>query len=421
MRHMTKLLLTATALSGLVAVPAFAQEVYPSPSEDATVVVIDQVVLGDVFSDMTVNVTPGATGAAAVATSTGNTSSALVENGDVDYDATQLQQGEVQAYSALVGGPVHGGSSTTVTKAYGNAATSSTANGTAFHTVTQTSDENVGAYSDIFLDGSDDVTATTTAAANVSTYSTTNGTNRGFTTQTGNADVTSVTNADLCCNNDYVALASTASGNTITSSGSTTTSYNGAVQTMDFGTNVFAETNTIVASGTAVNGSATASGNSVTVDNEWGYATLGRDPSEVYQGNGADVSARSTVELGTWTETSGSTAYGVGNSALISNVGSDTYLYANQENYGDVTGYATFDGATADGSHGYVSATAIGNAATATMCYTCGTEGILGGRTNQLNDANVTAYGVATSNGGYIQGAATAVGNSATYQSFGTE
>ena len=95
-------------------------------------------------------------------------------------------------------------------------------------------------------------------------------------------------------------------------------------------------------------------------------------------------------------------------------------MYANQENFGDVTSYASFDGSTSDGSQGYASSTAIGNAATATMCYGCG-DGILSGSTSQSNSANITAYGSMSTSGGYVHGAASAIGNSATYQSFGLD
>lgn len=418
MRRMMKTLLATSCLGGAVILPASAQFIDP-PDEDATVVVIDQFAFGDVFADMTINVAPDSTGAAAAATATGNTSTADIAGGDVDYDAVQTQNGTVTAYTALIGGPVSGGSADTVTTAYGNAASSSTHDGTTFHTATQNSNADVSAQSDIYLDGADAVTASTTAAANVSSYSNANGAISGFQTQTGSANVSSVTNADLCCNNTSVALASTASGNTVTSTGTTTTSYNDAVQTMDFGTSVRAETNAIVASGTSVGASATAAANSVTVHNEWGFASLGRESSVLYQGNGAETTAIATVDLGTWSGTSGATAYGVGNSALISNVGSDTYLYANQENLADIASYASFTGTTSDGSTGFVSSTAIGNAATATLCYTCGADSTLGGQTSQLNSANVSAYGSIITNGnGSVQGAATAIGNSATYQSF---
>ena len=420
MRDMTKTLLATTLLSAICAAPAFAQE-GTTPSDDAAVVVIDQVSLGDVFADMFVvldDVTPGAS---AVATATGNTSTAATETGDVDYNATQSQQGDVSATTTLLGGPVYGGTASTYTTSYGNAASSSTTNGTDFHYVTQESYGDVSASSDIYLDGADDVTATTTAAANVSSYETEYGTNRGFQEQRAYGDVTATTVADMCCNNDTVTIASVASGNTVSSYGWTTTSYNGAVQVTDTDSTISSDTDIRMQTGTSVNGSATASGNSITVENEWGYATLGRDGSEVFQGNGAEIEAVSTVSIDDWSGTSGSTAYGVGNSALISNIGSDTAMYANQENYGDVSSYASFDGASYDGSFGYVSSTAIGNAATATMCYSCSNDGVLSGRTNQTNSANVSAYGVARSNGGgFVQGAATAVGNSATYQSFGT-
>ena len=420
MRDMTRLLLVTTFLSGLVAAPALAQE-YPQPADDAAVVAVEQESSSDVVAEMQIFLPEPVTGASAIATAMGNTSAAHVATGDVDYDATQSQTGKVSAYTAIVGGPVYGGPAETYTTAYGNSASSSTTYGTTFHRLNQVSDADVSASSDIYLDGADDVTATTTAAANVSSLSSSNGENRGFQEQRGNADVSASTYADLCCNNGSVSLASVASGNTVSSYGSTSTSYNGAVQVMDFDTKVSASTEAKLQSGTSVNTSATAAANSFTVNNEWGFATLGRDGSELFQANGADVDATATVELGTWTGTSGSIAYGVGNSALISNIGSDTSLFANQENFGDITSYASLNGSSSDGSDGYVSSTAMGNALTATLCYTCSEDGVLTGRATQLNSADISAYGVATVNSaGYVQGAATAVGNSATYQSFGT-
>ncbi len=418
MRLSTKTLLAATALTGLTTLPALAQDAVPA--DDAVVVVVDQLQLGDVFADMTVVVEENAAGATAAATAIGNTSSAPIESGDVDYDAQQQNNGLIQASTTIVGGPVFNGPVSTVTTAYGNTATSSTQNGTAFHRAEQTSSGLVSAYSDIFLDGADDVSATTTAAANVSTYSTSNGANRGFQEQLTTGDVQSVTTADICCNNSSVQIGSTATGNTLTSTGATTTSYNGAVQqTGDI--NIYAESDIRVESGTSVAGSATASGNSATVHNEWGYATLGREGSELSQQNSASTAAVTTVSLDTFSGTSGATSYGVGNSALISNVGSDTGLFANQMNDGDIYSYASFDGGYSNGSAGYASSTAIGNAATATLCYTCG-SGVLTGQTQQINSAGVTAYGrTTTTAGGFVSGAASAIGNSATYQSFGTD
>lgn len=420
MRLTQKTLLAVTALSGAMLAPVFAQD-YPAPADDATVVVIDQVLLNDVFANMQVTVATDATGADVSALASGNVASGDGGSGDLDFDVNQLQQALVEANVSLTGGPILGGDVTTVSTAYGNSATSTTTNGTTFHTLTQVSDNDVAALTNILLNGADTVNATTTAAANVSTYSAANGTVRGFQRQTGNADVFAYSFADLCCNNNSALVSTSATGNTITSTGTTNTSYNGAVQIMALGTDVYAETELLVQSATSTVGSATAAGNSATVYNEWGFATLGRDGSELYQGNGADVVAVSTVNLDNWSGTSGATAYGVGNSGLISNVGSDTGLFANQENLGDVYAGAAFNGSTSDGSSGYVSSTAFGNALTATLCYTCTSDGILYGSVTQTNSGSITAYGTTTTSGnGFIQGSAIAIGNTATFQKIGT-
>lgn len=415
-------LLATLCVSGMMALPALAQDDYPSPSDDAMVVVVDQVLLGDVFANMDVTVEAGATGAEVTATATGNISSADALTGDVDYDVTQLQQALVRASAILTGGSMADGDVHLFATAYGNSAASSTTYGTAFHTLDQVSDADVSAYGEIVLDGVNALQAITTAAANLSTYTVTEGTIRGFQVQTGNADVSAYTFADICCDNSSVLINTIANGNSLTSTGHTVTNFNGAVQTMALGTNVYSETELYVQSGTTVIGSSTAAGNSATVLNEWGFATLGRDGSELFQGNGADVDAISVVTLDHWSGTSGSVAYGVGNSALISNIGSDTGLYANQENFGDIFSYASFEGGTTDGSLGYASSTAFGNAVTATLCYTCSTDGVLSGKVNQTNSGTITSYGSVLSSGnGYVQGSAIAIGNTATFQTIGTE
>ena len=419
MRKLTIRLLASSALLSAATLPALAQDVFPPPADDADVVIIDQVVLGDVFANMDVVIVDNAEGASAAATATGNTTTATAHGNDLDFDVVQQQDGAVTATTSLSGGTVYGGTASTTTTAYGNAASSSTDNGTVFSTVTQTSNADVNASSQIDLDGADAVSANTTATANVVSYSSENGTNRGFTTQTGNASVSATTDADICCNNDSVALGSTATGNSVSSYGATTTNFNGAVQTMAAGTQVSAQTTARMDNGNNVAVSATSAGNNTSVENEFGFATLGRDGSDLYQENRASVDADSSVSLTSWSGTSGATSYGVGNSGLISNLGSDTGMYALQNNFGDVSSTAYFDGEYSDGSHGYASATSIGNAATATLCYTCGGDSILYGRTNQTNSGNTIASShVAHGSGGYVSGAATAVGNSATYQSF---
>ena len=129
--------------------------------------------------------------------------------------------------------------------------------------------------------------------------------------------------------------------------------------------------------------------------------------------------ACSDVTLDHWSGYATASSYGVGNSALISNVGSDTAIYANQTNDGTVGSQASFSGQSWVGGTGMVSATSIGNAATATVCNYC-SDAAVGGRINQTNNGQVYAYGQATSvYGNGIYGSATAIGNSATLQSAG--
>ncbi|MAI90803.1 holdfast anchor protein HfaD [Ponticaulis sp.] len=420
MRDIKVRLMTGSALLALAAMPAFAQEDFPDPAPGADVVVIDQVILGNVLATMDVVIADTAPHAASNATATGNIASGESENNDIDFDATQTQDGTVDAHTTMTGGSVYGGGNgaSTITTAYGNSATSSTSNGSTFHYVTQESNAAVSASSTIDLLVVDDVSATTTAAANVSQHTNTYGENRGFQTQTGNADVSAANVVSVDTNTGAAAFGAVATGNSHYASGYTTTSYTGAVQTMADGTrvNAYGEANVAYASNVAL--SATAAGNSTEVENQWGYATLGRDGSEVSQYNGADIDADTSLTLTNWTGSSGSTSYGVGNSALISNIGSDTGLYAIQNNQGTVQATASFNGGVSDGSVGYASATAIGNAATASLCTVCGQEATVYGSTSQYNDGNVIATGYVNSGlGGYASGAASAIGNSSTYQS----
>lgn len=423
MRRTLSRLLAGTMLSACAALPALAQDSspYATPSDDADVVVINQVTLGNVFANMNVVVDDYASDAEVIATATGNTSTASTLDNDIDYDATQTQSGSVSASTSLTGGTVYGDGASTVTTAYGNAASSHSENGRTFHRATQESNADVTAYSEIDLLVVDDVDATTTAAGNVSNHTNLYGDNRGFQQQTGNANVYATTTATFDSIDDSGRFGSVATGNNHSATGSTSTSYTGVVQRMADSTEVAAFTEAYAGYGEDVAVGATASGNSTEVNNEWGFATLGRDGSAVSQYNGAEIAADTSLTLTNWTGFSGATSYGVGNSALVSNIGSDTQMFVNQNNQGYVQTTASFDGGASDGSIGYASATSIGNAATATLCRTCGDNPVLSGRTNQVNGNDVSAYGYVNSGfNGSAYGAATAVGNSATYQSIST-
>ena len=261
------------------------------------------------------------------------------------------------------------------------------------------------------------IASATTAIANISNSSAEYGTLRSFQTQESTGSVYAETDADLCCEGGQASFVTTAAGNTVSSSGSTTTNYTGAVQTTASGESITGITDVYMQAGQDVTAVTTSAGNSATVTNAWGYATLGRQSSELYQGNDSSVNAETYVTLDHWSGYGVSTAYGVGNSALISNVASDTGLYAIQNNTAGVSAQASLTGQSFTGGTGLVNATAIGNAATATLCNVCG-DAVLEGNVSQYNSADTYAQGtVYTPNAGTVIGSASAIGNSATYTS----
>ena len=245
------------------------------------------------------------------------------------------------------------------------------------------------------------------------------GKNAAFQIQESNGSVDATTDVDMCCDGTSASFATTAGGNAMSSTGTTSTNINGAVQTTSAGETITASSNVYMGYGHNVLAATTGFGNSATLHNEWGYASLGREGSELFQGNDSDVDAQSYVTLDEWSGYASSSAYGVGNAAEISNIGSDTGLYAIQTNFGAVDSTASLDGTSTYDGDGIVTATSIGNAATATLCNICG-DATLHGQTQQYNAGTVTARGSASvGQSGHVFGSATAVGNSSTYQSNG--
>ena len=405
------ILMSAATAAALLAPAATAWE------EDTSYVYVDQVQLDEVWSKLNVHVDNHTDGDIAVgATSVGNTASGLISSGDIVYSAKQEMHGDTGAVTNVGGGDV-GGNLYASTTAYANASTAGTWDGNLGYRAEQFNSGDVRATTNINVNNVGAAATTTTAIANVSTPEAEFGDNKSYSEQTNTGSSFAATNATVCCDSESANFSTIAGGNAVSSVGSSSTVINGAVQQQDFDTNIQATSQVHVVYATDVTSSSTAAANSYTLHNEWGYATLGREESPLYQGNGADVQAASLVQLDDWNGHGVSTSYGVGNSALIANAASDTGLYANQENAGNVTSYASLSGSSFTGGTGVVHSTAIGNAATATLCTECG-DAALHGRINQLNTgATYAGADIYTGHAGNIYGSATAVGNSATFAS----
>lgn len=404
---------------GAVATAALLSPAASAWEDDTNTYVIDQVQLGDVWSNMNVYVEDHTDGNVGVgSTSVGNTASAAVKMGNVDFNATQDVQGNTGALTNVSGGDVSGALYATTTS-YANSASGGTWMGNTGYLVEQTNSGTVSGTTNIAVRNVGKVATTTTAIANVSTPSSEFGDNRAYSDQTNLGSSYATTNATICCDNESADFVTIAGGNAVTSTGESSYVVNGAFQGQDFGTEVVSSSNIHIVNATNVTSNATAAANSYTVHNTYAPATLGRAESPVYQGNGGTVAANSVVTLDHWNGHAVSTSYGVGNSALIGNLGGDTGLYTTQENAGDVSSYASLSGSSFTGGTGTVNSTAIGNAATASLCNACG-DAVLHGSVNQTNYGSVSAgANVYTGHAGNVYGSATAVGNSATFTSSG--
>ncbi|MCA8900201.1 MAG: holdfast anchor protein HfaD [Hyphomonas sp.] len=398
---------TATAIAAALAA---------APLAGADPIIIDQVQLNGTLGALIVEVPGEADAATAVATAVGNTAAGLLDSGSIDAVVTQQASGDSFATAELRGGTVWG-PATIASTAYGNAATGSTWAGDIAADVTQTMSADTTALATTRLDTAGSVTSAATAAANVLVTANDYGTASGTQTQLSEGDVSAWTNASVLRNTQSATWLTTASGNNLTSAGSSATRLVTSNQTTADGTTVAAGADIYMQDGNNVSSALTAAGNSVTVTNEWGYASLGLEGGPAEQLNGADIEALSAVELDHWSGYAVSSSYGVGNSAAVSNVGADTAMYTAQVNTGDVTSGATLTGQSWVGGTGAANAVAIGNAASAFLCNLCGDSAVYGSA-NQVNSGATTAYSyVNTPVAGAIMGSATAIGNSATFAS----
>lgn len=378
---------------------------------------IEQVQLENVWSDMQVEIPDYAWEASSTSSAVGNSAAGLVTSGQIDLDTRQTLEGDVAATNTLRGRTA--GLAVATTTAYGNSTTGGSWAGDTYYRADQVSNGDVSADTRVDVQQANNVAAVTTAIANVSVPSNEYGTNSAFQTQTSNGSVSATSDVDMCCDGTSASFGTTAGANAVSSTGTTSTNYTGAVQTTAAGESVTASSDLYMGYGHNVLNATTAFGNSATQHNEWGYATLGREGSEVYQENASEIDAQTYVTLENWSGHATASAYGVGNAATVSNVGSDTGLYAIQNNYGSVSSTANFTGTSPSNGDGIVTSTAIGNAATATLCNICG-DAALHGQTQQYNNGSVIAQGYANAGqSGRVFGSATAVGNSSTYQSNG--
>jgi hypothetical protein len=207
---------------------------------------------------------------------------------------------------------------------------------------------------------------------------------------------------------EFSATAATASGNAIRSQGdessvilSTGQSNRGAVRAS-------ARVNA-GGGGVFTTVAAQAQGNGIDIATEWAYGDVRGS-----QDNSGQTDAEANINIGNFDEDSIlASSESIGNSAIITNLGTDTFMGLDQTNSGNSRATTRFDGGF--GGEVIGSASAFGNAATSWGCQAC-PDTTTRGEINQTNSGTVNA----TFQSQYISGwgttgSATAIGNSATF------
>ena len=386
--------------AALIAAPAaYAQSSSQYQGGDATAVT--EIEIGEAYD------------AAATAVASGNAVSTEAEGADTAMSTDQHMDGDASATADA-----------TVWDAEGNVATASAAVGNGQTAVVTDSNADIqstqlahgDAHAETAFRGAYSANASTsaTASGNVSAVSAAYSELRLRSEQESTGSISATINADHGVVADTVVSGAVASANNISVGGETSTVLTDLRQAAT-GESVSARVDMYAGHAYDASGNATANANSATVANEWGYVNARIDQSAT-----ANVNADAFVTLGGDFAGIGSAgAYGVGNQAIVSNVGSDTVMETLQDNAGDVSANAALEGE--GGEAALASSAAYGNSVTGYVCTQCDTNvpGLQANNT-QTNSGDVSSNArVVTPRAGTAAASSTAIGNAATYAARG--
>jgi hypothetical protein len=370
----------------------------------------DQLNVGGLFADQTLNVVTADEGVTATTTAGANTFGMTVNGADGGLTSNQVNQGVVSAHGVVNVSGAMGDSSNVTTTAVGNSGTATAAYGTFSGFMVQTNSAAVTARSQIEAETAQagDVVESSLAAGNTQGLLLVNGSMGARVSQNNQADVAADGGAVIQYVGGTAVIAGTAAGNNIDLTGANGSAARVITDQNNGAANVTATKFAAYGNSNLTTTGATASGNNLNASNE---GTLLDVASHQY--NTAYVRAQaeeSSYQFGG----AQATAYGVGNSAMASNAGPGLVLDNVQVNDGGgVEVIASFDGH--DGYDGGANATAIGNAVSGYVCNQC--SGTMTATNSQSNNVDVSARSTVTIAAGArsVVGISTATGNNATF------
>jgi hypothetical protein len=382
-----------------------------------------QIQLGDVFSHMNVE-TSSANEAVSAAVSAGNAFTAVGLNKSVVGDSSQVLNGNVGAAASLSNGWVGTGIVSSVS--YGNAATvqsccgavqgnyTQSAGGTGLNGLTPPSGNTVSATASANLEKvGKGLSVSSVAGTNVLGLSGQNSFYDITVDQRSVQSTTANTSVQVLEATGPVIATATSTVNNVSYEGYASTVDQLRVNQLSTGDTSRAVTDVFVSQGTDVLAASTANGNAITLHNTDGFARLDRTEGGFGQGNRSTINAETYVTLDNFSGVGSASAYGVGNTALVSNSNSGTLVDFSQTNTGNVNSFASLNGGYSTDGTAIVNSASIGNSFAGYGCSNCG--GVQGS-INQVNSGNITARGQITGQAVYgAVGTASAIGNSATY------
>jgi hypothetical protein len=392
----------------LIAIPLFALSCGAATSQ----VISQQIQLGDVFSEQTLNVVDVSDVITLTSAAMGNGLAASNSSGgDLAVTSDQTLQGQARATAVLDAAGTMGAVTAVSTTATGNSTDTGMIQGTLTAKINQTADP-AGVLARGQIEAAEgsavDITQTTQAVNN--SYG------LGLTNAAAGIRLEQYTEGGALADGGLIVgnltgqgtLAGQAVGNDATMTGVNNSAYRVVSDQVDNGDIVQASKFAAYGDSYMTTTNANAVANNLNATNQGPELTV-----TSRQSNTAYVRAQAEETSATFTAGT-ATAYGVGNSMLAGNVGSEVTISNTQDNDGggiDVT--STFGGGA--GYDAASSATAFGNAATGYACSSC--TSTLRADNNQTNSSDVGATSHLTTTGPVrsATGVATAVGNNASY------
>lgn len=408
MKIFTHTLLSAAAFAALATAPALADD------KDQEPIIIDQLQLDDVWSNVNVHVERSKQDIVASASAVSNASTVHIDSGSVDARVKQVSDGGAESNVHIWAGDVSHGQVISSSVATGNSSYVGNWYGDASVHVQQDQIQNVTAQNSVDVEKAWAISTQTTAAANVSEVESDFGDFvEANQKQFADSSVFAASKVDAGYVDGFVQNAAIAAGNSSAAFvGDTPDAWVTGSQVTKGENTITSSAETYVdAAGDVITASA-AAGNQLNVSAEDSYTFVGTPGQDYFQGNEADIFAGAHTTVSYVEGVASSSATGVGNSAHISAWGGSTSAATVQNNYGDVGSDVSLNTGDFSGGIGLANASSIGNSFAAVA-----QDGDLSGRAIQTNSGRITATAnVRTGTIGSVAATATAIGNSATFE-----